>query len=40
MVFSRLNEDTVFLENVFRNRGFDLRHFADMEEARRWLKQG
>ena len=40
MVFSQLNEDTVFMENVFRNRGFNLRHFADMDEARNWLKHG
>jgi hypothetical protein len=40
MVFSQLSEDTVFMENVFRNRGYNMRHFADMEEAKRWLKQG
>jgi hypothetical protein len=40
MVFSQLNEDTVFMENVFRNRGFNLRHFADIDEAKHWLKQG
>jgi len=40
MVFSQLNEDTAFMENVFCNRGFNLRHFADMDEAKRWLKQG
>ena len=40
MVFSQLSEDTVFMENVFRNRGYNMRHFADMDEARRWLKQG
>jgi hypothetical protein len=40
MIFSQLNEDTVFMENVFRNRGFNLCHFTDVEEAKRWLKQG
>lgn len=40
MVFSQLNEDTIFIENVFRNRGFNLRHFADMDEAKSWLKHG
>lgn len=40
MIFSQLNEDTVFMENVFRNRGYNMRHFADMDEAKRWLKQG
>ena len=40
MVFSQLNEDTVFMENVFRNRGYNMRHFADMDEAKSWLKQG
>ncbi|MFT3891853.1 MAG: hypothetical protein QM730_09495 [Anaerolineales bacterium] len=39
MIFSQLSEDTVFMENVFRNRGYNMRHFADMEEAKRWLKQ-
>lgn len=39
MVFSQLSEDTVFMENVFRNRGYNMRHFADMDEAKRWLKQ-
>jgi hypothetical protein len=39
MVFSQFNEDTVFMENVFRNRGYNMRHFADMDEAKRWLKQ-
>ena len=40
MVFSQLNEDTVFMENVFRNRGYNLRHFADLDAAKSWLKQG
>lgn len=39
MVFSQLNEDTVFMENVFRNRGYNMRHFADVDEAKRWLKE-
>ena len=40
MVFSRLSEDTLFMENVFRNRGYNMRHFAEVDEAKRWLKQG
>ena len=39
MVFSQLNEDTVFMENVFRNRGYNLRHFKDIDEAKSWLKE-
>jgi len=39
MVFSQLTEDTKFMETVFRNRGFNLHHFADIDEARAWLKQ-
>jgi hypothetical protein len=39
MVFSKLTEDTKFMETVFRNRGYNLHHFADIEEARAWLKQ-
>lgn len=40
MVFSQLGDDTVFMENVFRNRGYNMRHFADIDEAKDWLKQG
>ena len=39
MVFSQLDENTMFMENVFRNRGYNLRHFTDIDEAKRWLKQ-
>lgn len=39
MVFSQLTDETVFMENVFRNRGYNLRHFKDMDEARNWLMQ-
>jgi hypothetical protein len=37
MVFRDLTEQTYFMETVFRNRGFDFRQFADIEEAKAWL---
>lgn len=39
MVFKELTSDTRFMETVFQNRGYNLRHFTDMEEARNWLGQ-
>ncbi|HUE99889.1 MAG TPA: hypothetical protein VMN99_11585 [Anaerolineales bacterium] len=39
MVFSQLTENTRFMEIVFQNRGYNLRHFLDVEEAKNWLKQ-
>jgi hypothetical protein len=39
MVFSQLTEDTKFMENIFRNRGYNLLHFTDIDEAKAWLKQ-
>ena len=39
MVFTRLTEDTMFMETIFRNRGYNLRHFTDIDEARVWLMQ-
>jgi hypothetical protein len=39
MVFKELDEQTYFMETVFRNRGFDFRQFADINEARRWLRK-
>ena len=39
MVFSQSTDETVFMENVFRNRGYNMRHFTDMDEAKSWLKQ-
>jgi hypothetical protein len=39
MVFSKITEDTKFMETVFRNRGFSMYHFIDMDQAREWLKQ-
>jgi hypothetical protein len=38
MVFSQLTEDTEFMETVFRNRGYNLQHFTDIDEAKAWLK--
>ena len=39
MVFAQLTKDTLFMETVFRNRGYNLRHFTDIDEARVWLMQ-
>ena len=39
MVFSELAEDTRFMENVFSNRGYNLHHFTDIDEANAWLKE-
>ena len=39
MVFVQLTRDTMFMETVFRNRGYNLRHFTDIDEARVWLMQ-
>jgi hypothetical protein len=38
IVFSQLTEDTRFMETVFRNRGYNLRHFTDIDEGKAWLK--
>ena len=37
MVFAQLTKDTKFMETVFNNRGYNLRHFTDIEEAKQWL---
>jgi len=39
MVFSQLTAETAFMENVFRNRNYNVRHFDNMDEAIRWLQQ-
>ena len=39
MVFAQLTENTRFMETVFKNRGYNLRHFTDIDEARVWLTQ-
>lgn len=39
MVFPKLTEDTKFMETVFRNRGYNLRHFTDIEKAKEWVKK-
>ena len=36
--FHTLNEDTQFLENVYRNKGFPVRVFADKSTAMNWLE--
>ncbi len=39
MVFSQLTAETAFMENVFQNRNYNLRHFNNIDEAIRWLGQ-
>ena len=39
MVFSCITDETVFMENVFRNRGYNFSHFDNLDEAMNWLKQ-
>jgi len=39
MIFAQINDNTMFMENVFRNRGYHMRHFSDLEEAKDWLKR-
>lgn len=38
MVFPELTEDTLFMETIFRNRGYNFHQFDDIEEARVWIK--
>jgi hypothetical protein len=37
MIFAQLTEDTRFMETVFINRGYNLRHFTDIDKAKAWL---
>ena len=37
VLFQSLNEDTQFLENVYRNKGFPVRVFAEKPSAIDWL---
>ncbi|MBL8051490.1 MAG: hypothetical protein JNM46_09740 [Anaerolineales bacterium] len=37
MVFKELNENTRFMETVFRNRGYNFHQFDDIEKAREWV---
>ncbi len=39
-VVDRISEDDRFFENVTVNRGFVLRVFTDLDEARAWLQAG
>ncbi len=39
IVFHEINEDYQFLENVIRNRGWDLRIFTEYETALDWLSR-
>jgi len=38
LVYSTKEDDYQFVETVGKNRGFDVKVFADMDEAIRWLK--
>jgi hypothetical protein len=37
MIFRELDQNTLFMETVFRNRGYNFREFDDLEKAKRWL---
>ena len=37
MVFKELTDDTLFMETVFRNRGYNFRQFDDLDMAREWV---
>lgn len=37
MVFKTLDENTQFMETVFRNRGFNFKQFSSLEEAKNWV---
>ena len=37
MVFKKLNNNTLFMETVFRNRGYNFCQFDDIEKARNWV---
>ena len=37
MVFKQLDENTKFMETVFRNRGYNLHQFDNIDEARAWV---
>lgn len=37
MVFKELDKNTLFMETVFRNRGYNFRQFDDIEKAREWV---
>ena len=37
MVFKELNKDTLFMETVFRNRGYNFHQFDDIDRAREWV---
>jgi hypothetical protein len=39
MIFRELNQDTHFMETVFRNRGYNFHQFSDLEAAKTWLIQ-
>jgi hypothetical protein len=40
MVFKELNSNTLFMETVFRNRGYNFCQFDDIEKAKEWVLAG
>ncbi|MFN8413336.1 MAG: hypothetical protein U0Z26_13185 [Anaerolineales bacterium] len=40
MVFKILDQNSEFMETVFRNRGYNFRRFGTLEEAKAWLCVG
>lgn len=40
MVFKELDSNTLFMETVFRNRGYNFRQFDDVEKAKEWVLIG
>ncbi len=39
MVFKDSNENAIFMETVFRNRGYNFRGFTSLDEAKEWIAQ-
>jgi len=37
MIFKELTSNTLFMETVFRNRGYNFCQFDDIEKARDWI---
>ncbi len=39
MIYKDSNENAIFMETVFRNRGYNFRGFTSLEEAKEWIAQ-
>jgi hypothetical protein len=37
MVFKVFDDNSKFMETVFRNRGYNFRRFPNLEEAKSWI---